>query len=144
VDIAAVLVFWRRQKSLANAGIRTRDRPARSLVTIPTELSRHHKLSPVLNLSSLHRKVFWVLIFSFYLNPKLYGYGHTTLRYDILSHIYSKDSVSIMCKSLCSSTLQILSYHKYIKINIYTQTQCMYNKMSSCVSKVELGQALPM
>jgi len=90
MDNAAVLVFWRRQKSLVNAGIRTRDRAARSIVTIPTELSRHHKLLPVLNLSSLHRKFFWVLIFSFYLNPKIYRYGHTIfskLRYDILSHI---------------------------------------------------------
>jgi len=66
VDVAAVWMFWRGQKYLATAGIRNRDRPTRFLVNIPTELSRHHKLSSVLNLSSLHRKFYWGLIFSFY------------------------------------------------------------------------------
>jgi hypothetical protein len=32
--------FWRREKALAPGEIRTRSLPARSLVTIPTELSQ--------------------------------------------------------------------------------------------------------
>jgi hypothetical protein len=35
-----VLTFWRTEKSIASAGFQTPDRPARSLVTIPTELPR--------------------------------------------------------------------------------------------------------
>jgi hypothetical protein len=34
-----VWAFWRREKSLAPARIRNPDHPARSLVTIPTEVS---------------------------------------------------------------------------------------------------------
>jgi len=35
----AVWMFWRTEKSPAPVGIRTRDRPARSQVTVPTKLS---------------------------------------------------------------------------------------------------------
>jgi hypothetical protein len=37
-----VWMFWRREKSLAPAGIEALDCPARSLVTIPTLLSQLH------------------------------------------------------------------------------------------------------
>jgi len=39
----AVRTFWRRQNSFDSTGIRTADRPARSLVAIPTELPRPYK-----------------------------------------------------------------------------------------------------
>ena len=40
----AVLTFWRRGKSLAPAGIPTPNRPVRSLVTVPTTLTRFYLL----------------------------------------------------------------------------------------------------
>jgi hypothetical protein len=35
-----VWAFWRGQKSVATAGVRNQDRPARNIVTVPTSFSR--------------------------------------------------------------------------------------------------------
>ena len=40
VGLRADLIFLEKRKFLASAGIRTPDRPARSLVTVPTETFR--------------------------------------------------------------------------------------------------------
>jgi hypothetical protein len=61
-----VLMFWRTEKSIASAGIRTPDCPARSLFSIPTMLSElsMYSANPRPASSVSHSKVFSALNFS--------------------------------------------------------------------------------